>query len=397
MYLKEYVLSQKNVLTVFNVLQRECNQRYGIKIEPTKYMMDIYNTINNHVIEDPRAESLHVTEKNVKIFNSKILDRMLNIIGKTANTQSQGTTELQQPMNTNYTGDPNNIKNLMYHQINERNGDGMKITPQQTINPNLQNGIGVGSVDEHVGGGGVCVGRDEVQTIPSFNGLPNYTISPLRSTFISLDFRSDLLHIDDNVYTLSFPNISINSLELYSCQLQTSQHIKNQPSLLIDVQNFDGKYTCSNGEKFFCKLIPFNIIDNIYLFKPEPHTYEITSNQRMNDGNIVVSFNTYDGVPFSLTTIDVDKIKNVSVNESKGTQTVSTIRARITTKHSHGLEKNDTITVIYLYGDEFKSLNFDVYKVMDDNTFIIDEELEYTKNVTIHKKSLKCSMTFRYT
>jgi hypothetical protein len=393
--LKEYVLSQKNVNTVFTVLQKECNRRYGVTLEPTKYMIDIYNTINNHIIEDPRVETIKViNKKNVDLFNSRILDKLLLTIGKTIETQGgQQPQDLQQPMNTQFTGDPNNVKNLMYQQINSRNSAGMKINVQSPVQP-TQSGQLTDST-QHVGQS-IDPTTMTTTTIPSFSELPNYTVNPLKSRFITVDFRADLLHIDDNVYTLSFPNVDIHSLELYSCQLQSSQYIKSQPSMLIGIQNFDGKYVCGNDEKFFCKLIPFNIIDNIYLFKPEPHVYEITSTQRINDNNIVVSFNTYDGQPFSLTKIDVDKVRNVLVNENKGKQTQSSRHAKITTTHPHGLERNDTVTIIYLQGDEFRSLNFDVHRVIDDYAFLIDEELEHTKNVTVHKKSLKCSMTFRY-
>lgn len=396
--LKDVVTSQQHLHHLFQLFNHQCQQQFGMQVDPKDYIMNIFNTVNNYMIEEPSLNEIPYTKKNIQSFNRNIINRMLNLF-----KQNMKTQDTDNPTNGFGVGESNgNISDLMYRQINERNKAGMKIQmPPQPIDPNQP------QIQQSVQTSMQPIQTSVPTTIPSFNGLQDYSL-PANSKFISLDFRSDLLDIDDNVYTLRFPsNVKPNSLELYSCQLQSSQYIQKEPALLVNIDQFDGKYTCNTvdgqSHNFFCKLIPFNIVDTIYLFKPEPHVYEVTSKHDLSKV-IVISFNTFEGVPFSLTKIDVDKIKNVAVNINKingsssfATSSTKEKKARISTKHSHGLEKNDTVLITYLCGDEFKAVRFDVFHVIDDNTFVVDGELEFTKNVTVHKQSLKCSITFKYT
>lgn len=402
MALKDNILNTNNINKIFSILQNECVKRFASDIDPQKYLPIIYNTAFNMINEDPKFDEIKPIKKNLDTFNKEIIIKILRSL------KNEVQTEIERPRISESQSHEyqTNIEDAMMNEINKRNTEnGMRIpfpemiqrsqlqSPSQS-QPPLTKPIETSS------------GSGQHQTTSTYSGVTPYggtitsdvnNFSPFENTsleykYITLDFRADLIDIDENIYTLRFPtNVKANMFELYSCQMQSTGYIKNEPSLLVNISGFDGNYICGNEKKFFCKLVPQSIVDEIFLFRPEQHLYELNSKQKIED-TITISFNRYDGTPFSLTKLLIEKITNTNVKTNK----IEEIKTKITTTHKHGLDKTDTVSIIYNKYDELKVICCDIFHIIDDYNFIIMDKLEYTKDDTIvHKKSLKCNLTFR--
>lgn len=225
----------------------------------------------------------------------------------------------------------------------------------------------------------------ELQVKPSISNNNNVDV---HHNFINLsvDFRKDLIEIDNDTYVLGFPTQhNIASLELVSCLINRNVILDREPYIYMNIDEIEGDYELSDNKHIYGKLIQEKTVNEFIVYKPENCIKKFDRATRLD--KISISFLKYD-----LSTVPLNKIVVRKIRKNKDT-------LRISTKYQHYLVTGDEINVCSTQGDSLCVDKVEVLDVLDKDLFVIEVPINNINGsgLQFEKVNLKCTLSFKIT
>ena len=212
-----------------------------------------------------------------------------------------------------------------------------------------------------------------------------------------LDFRKDLIDIENHVYFLNLHDTyTINSIDISKFMIEVSENLTSEPYFYIDIENIPEHYkSCiiNENKKAIGRCIQSSIICNKTMYVYDPETCIITLSEPLKTNFLNFSFYNYEGVKISLNSISIKKIIKCSAETEEK-------RYQILSNGSNALKINDTINILSKKSiDKLKDAVYwesNSIKVKDckQNSIIIDNfEMEYHKTVVLEKTKINSNIS----
>lgn len=373
----DHIRSEKNIKALLNVIISNFEN-----VDLKQVHFKLTNIILNKLQEDSTYRDMRKVKpntKNINVFNNKVLQELFEEL-----TGSRMSTDGMVERKMSRSG----LEQRMAAEIQERNQNGMQIPGPITVSKTSSIPMTVMNSTSDELPDYTARKTTTTSVSPTTHELMSIKNEFKSAEYMIVDFRNDLLEIQNNVYTISIlPEIKGRNIKLSNCQIEYSEHLKNEPILLMKISQFDGKFKTSN-DNFFARLIPKRVVDNIYTYVTEPHFYYV--NDKNVDTVFNISFYNDSGEPLSLSEIEIETVDKVKINYNRKEM----IRTKFTTKNPHNLKKNDTLMITYA-NDGINVINQDVLIIENETSFILDDELDIKNTYfTINKKNIKVNISF---
>ena len=158
-----------------------------------------------------------------------------------------------------------------------------------------------------------------------------------------LDFRRDLIDIENNVYFLNLNDTyTIRSIDISKFMIEVSENLTSEPYFYIDIENVDSdSKTCliENDKKVIGRMIQSSTVCNKTMYVYEPETCIITLSNNLKTNFLKFSFYDYEGVKISLNNISIKKIIKCSTEIDEN-------RYQILSNGVNSLKINESINVL---------------------------------------------------
>lgn len=212
-----------------------------------------------------------------------------------------------------------------------------------------------------------------------------------------LDFRKDLIDIENNVYFLNLNDTyTINSIDISKFMIEVSENLTNEPYFYIDIENIPEQHkTCiiTENKKAIGRFIQSGIICNKTMYVYDPETCIITFTEPLKTNFLNFSFYNYEGIKISLNNISIKKIIKCSAETEER-------RYQILSNGPNALKANDNINILSKKSiDKLKDAVYwesNSIKVKDckQNSIIIDNfEMEDHKTVVLEKTKINSNIS----
>lgn len=206
--------------------------------------------------------------------------------------------------------------------------------------------------------------------------------------FLSLDFRNDLVEINNDSYVLGFPmQHHVTGIELESCLINRNPILEREPYIYMLIEELEGDYQVNSGHRstyVFGKLIQEKTVNEFIVYKPENCVKFMDRPKRLD--RLSITFLRYDMTPIALNRMSVEKLG----------------RARhyikVTTKSPHNLSVGDHVNISQTNGDQVCVDMVEVVKVLRPDLVALENpvnSIERGSSLQFEKVDLKCTMTFR--
>ena len=157
-----------------------------------------------------------------------------------------------------------------------------------------------------------------------------------------LDFRRDLIDIENNIYFLNLHDTyTIKSIDISKFMIEVSENLTSEPYFYIDIENIDPDCkTCfiENDKKVIGRMIQSSTVCNKTMYVYEPEDCIITLSNNLKTNFLKFSFYNYEGVKISLNNISIKKIIKCSTEDEN--------RYQILSNGSNSLKINESINVL---------------------------------------------------
>lgn len=213
----------------------------------------------------------------------------------------------------------------------------------------------------------------------------------VKTNYVSLDFRKDLIDIEGDHYILGFPTQhNVYQLELESCVINRNQILDREPYIYISVGEVDGDYNMTDSN-VFGKLIQERTVNEFIMYRPENCVKTFKRPTRFN--KLTISFSKYD-----LGTISINELHVKHLGKLRPKSGSDADYIKITTKSAHHLDVGDTVNISSAHNDRQTVDSVEVVEVVSDNAVILDSPvttLGHDMRLQFEKVNLKCTLTFK--
>ncbi len=209
----------------------------------------------------------------------------------------------------------------------------------------------------------------------------------IKTEYLALDFRKDLVGINNSKYRLCFPEYhNVHSISLESCMIQ-SDSLQGEPYLYIMLDEIEGAYNISKKNKknkVFGKLLMEKSVNGFITYKPENCRMVFDKTKLLS--HLTISFLQYNCEKLPLGKLVVKRL----------VKSDNTIQITTTTKHH--LSVNDKVNVYLSKKDSLSVNNLSVIEVPDSKIAYLEkanDKIEKGCNLAFEKASIKCTLTFK--
>jgi hypothetical protein len=216
----------------------------------------------------------------------------------------------------------------------------------------------------------------------------SHTFSASGCLYLSLDFRNDLIDIDNNKYVLGFPTqYNVCALELESCLINRNSIFDREPYIYLSIGEVPGEYEVTAGHhktNVFGKLIQEKTVNEFIVYKPE--NCKKIFNRPIRLDHLSISFLKYD-----LDTIPLNKMVVKTVRKSKDC-------LKVTTKFPHYLITGDNVNICSSHDDRVSVDVVEVVDVISKETVSLETPVSSIRQglgLQFEKVDLKCTLTFK--
>ena len=226
------------------------------------------------------------------------------------------------------------------------------------------------------------------------SSAPSSATKP-KSVNMTLDFRKDLVDIDEDSYCLVMNNYytHIIGIEVKKLMIELCEPVVNEPYIYVDIENIieeDKHYTISNNQKVLGRMVQTNTICNKSMYIFEQEDCMCSFNEPIDMNHIYLTLYDYTGSKISLKNINVYKVINIE----------NTNKNQILTSYINIVKPNSIIDVCS--NKTFKKYTLWknkplVVKESKSNSIIVNEELKTNKSskLVLEKEKINCNISIK--
>ena len=202
---------------------------------------------------------------------------------------------------------------------------------------------------------------------------------------IPIDFRNNLIDVNEHFYTLLVPPCQINEIELESCIINRTELLEREPYIYISIKEIPGDHQLIGDSKMtFGKLVQEKITNEFIFYRTENCRKVLSTPMDIN--NLTVSFLNYDQSPISIGKLNVKELSN-GKNYCK-----------FRTKGAHYLNSGDSVNISYRANNRVTVDSLIIIDIPNEDT-IITEPSVYPivpeDKCTFERTQIKCSLSLK--
>lgn len=202
---------------------------------------------------------------------------------------------------------------------------------------------------------------------------------------IPIDFRNNLIDVNEHFYTLIVPPCQINEIELESCIINRTELLEREPYIYISIKEIPGDHQLIGDCKMtFGKLVQEKITNEFIFYRTENCRKVLRTPMDIN--NLTISFLNYDQSPISIGKLNVKELSN-GKNYCK-----------FRTRGAHYLNSGDSVNISYRTNNRITVDSLIIIDIPNEDT-IITEPSVYPivpeDKCTFERTQIKCSLSLK--
>ena len=305
---KEYVSTAvfENVKEELNVeldstfvenLLKIMSETYSNNERPRNLNVDEYVNILNNIVVEKCLEKVKTTAKNIdyKNISQRVAEEREYAFSKTPTIVTETANQQQQQQQKSY----DELASQVYQQVSQHQQE---------------------SQTDYKEGSQGSQGSEDLQGLQGLQANPR--VDQINQLIVTLDFRKDLIDIDNNSYCLKLQKETlINKIALKKFMIELCDTVVSEPYIFIDIENInDDEKSCMVEEKkVIGRMIQHSTtICNKTMYVYEPEDCIIQLKKPLKTNHLYFSFYNYKGQKLNLKKINpkkIIKLENTELNQ----------------------------------------------------------------------------------